>query len=260
MALEVSRDAARFTVEVLRSPLSRPPVPDAPIRRLAGGVWYVDLNFATMAAIDERIEELASARGVVFDLRGYPNSNHDVLRHLTDEPLRSAIWQVPQVIYPDRERLAGYDTSGRWTLHPRAPRFAGDIVFLTDERAISYSESVMGIVEHYRLGEIVGAPTAGTNGNTNQLVLPGGFRLSWTGMRVVKHDGSQHHLVGILPTVPATRSLAGVRAGRDEVLEAALRLLDGTGREPCRDRALRQRRRRPRRPGIRRARRPLRPA
>jgi hypothetical protein len=38
-------------------------------------------------------------------------------------------------------------------------------------------------------------------------------------------DGRQHHLVGVQPTHPVARTLAGVRAGRDEELEAALALL-----------------------------------
>ena len=80
----------------------------------------------------------------------------------------------------------------------------------------------MGIVEHYKLGEIVGGPTAGTNGNVNSFSLPGGYAVSWTGMKVLKHDGSQHHGIGILPTIPVSRTRAGVAAGRDELLERAV--------------------------------------
>jgi C-terminal processing protease CtpA/Prc len=80
----------------------------------------------------------------------------------------------------------------------------------------------MGIVEAYHLGEIVGEPTAGTNGNVNQVALPGGYSFIFTGMKVLKHDGSPHHLVGILPTIPVHRTLAGIAAGRDELLEAAV--------------------------------------
>ena len=82
----------------------------------------------------------------------------------------------------------------------------------------------MGIVENYKLGEIVGEPTISTNGDVNSFDLPGGFRIFYTGMKVLKQDGSQHHGVGILPTVPASRTRAGVAAGRDEVLERALEL------------------------------------
>lgn len=225
VVLGVQRGDSRLSVEVPRVLESELENETLAIRGQPDGIWLVDLTRASMPEIQDRIKELASARGVVFDLRGYPNSNHNVLRHLTLEPLRSAKWQVPQVIYPDRRKPAGYNTSGRWTLHPQEPRFQGEIVFMTDASAISYAESVMGIVEHYRLGEIVGEPTAGTNGNINQIALPGGYYVNWTGMRVVKHDDSQHHLIGIRPTVPAVRTVAGVREGRDEILEAALELI-----------------------------------
>jgi C-terminal processing protease CtpA/Prc len=98
-------------------------------------------------------------------------------------------------------------------------------VFITDGRAISYAESVMGIVEAYRMGEIVGESTAGTNGNVNPLTLPGGYQLGWTGMRVLKHDDTRHHGVGIAPTVPVQRTRAGVAAGRDELLERAIEVV-----------------------------------
>ncbi|MFQ5528675.1 MAG: S41 family peptidase, partial [Thermoanaerobaculia bacterium] len=223
--LGIRRGDRRLTVEVPRVLPSPRTDEQLALRRLAEGVWYVDLSRASMAEIDELIAELAAAHGVVFDLRGYPNGNHDVLRHLTLKPLRSAKWNVPQIVYPDRERLVGYNTSGRWTLDPKQPRFQGKAIFVTDGRAISYAESLLGIVEHYRLGEIVGEPTAGTNGNLNWMVLPGRYRVNWTGMKVIKHDDSQHHLVGVLPDVPARRTVAGVRAGRDELLEKALALI-----------------------------------
>jgi hypothetical protein len=44
-------------------------------------------------------------------------------------------------------------------------------------------------------------------------------------MRVLKHDGSQHHMIGIRPTIPFARTQAGVAAGRDEVLERGLQAL-----------------------------------
>lgn len=226
VALAVDRSGELLEVDVTRKPLSYLPTDDdRPFERLEGGVWYVDLRRADMAEITRRIDDLAAAPGVIFDLRGYPNGNHEVLRHLIDGPVRSAQWRVPRTVHPDRDPIAGYRTSGRWTLDPKAPRIRGKVAFLTDHRAISYAESVMGIVEHHGLGAIVGGPTAGTNGNINALVLPGGIQMLFTGMKVIKHDDSQHHLVGILPTVPVSPTLAGVRAGRDEVLEKALEVV-----------------------------------
>jgi C-terminal processing protease CtpA/Prc len=84
---------------------------------------------------------------------------------------------------------------------------------------------MLSFVEGYQLAEIVDQPTAGTKGNVNPIALPGGFRISWTGMKVVKHDCSQHHLVGIQPTVPAERTNEDDRQGRDELLEKALEIV-----------------------------------
>jgi C-terminal processing protease CtpA/Prc len=119
----------------------------------------------------------------------------------------------------------GWDDHG-WDLSPQPPRLTGRIVFMTDGRAISYAESVMGYVQDRKLGTIVGAPTAGTNGNVVTFRVPSGFSLTFTGMRVTRHDGkTPFHLVGVTPDVAAAPTLAGLRAGRDEVLERALALL-----------------------------------
>jgi uncharacterized protein (TIGR03437 family) len=85
----------------------------------------------------------------------------------------------------------------------------------------------MGIVENYRLAEIVGSTTAGTNGNINYVILPGGYRLGFTGMKVIKHDGSQHHGVGIHATIPSARTRKGIAEGRDEVLSRGIEIVKG---------------------------------
>jgi C-terminal processing protease CtpA/Prc len=75
----------------------------------------------------------------------------------------------------------------------------------------------------------VGETTAGTNGNINPFALPGGYHITWTGMKVLKHDGSRHHGVGIAPTVPVPRTIRGVADHRDEQLDRALAIAAGAG-------------------------------
>ena len=128
---------------------------------------------------------------------------------------------VPKIIGPFGQ-LAGWQSFG-WNLKPLAPRLSGKIVFLTDGRAISYAESVMGYVGGRKLGTIIGGTTAGTNGNIATFAVPGGFTVVFTGMRVTGHDGlTPHHLVGVTPDIPVARTIAGLREGRDEVLDRAL--------------------------------------
>ncbi len=198
--------------------------PDA-IAELKPGIWYVDLERATDAQFDESLDKLAAAQGIVFDMRGYPRVSPKPLQHLIDSTTLSARWNVPVVHRPDHQDFE-WDTSGRWTLEPLQPRLTKNVVFLTDGRAISYAESWMGIVEAYKLGEIAGETTAGTNGDVNVVRLPAGYRVAFTGMKVLKHDGSRHQGAGIKPTVPVSPTIAGIRAGRDEQLEKAIEVVE----------------------------------
>jgi C-terminal processing protease CtpA/Prc len=224
--LEVQRGAETFDIEHERNFMKILTEPTKPsIQALENNVYYVNLDLAPWNEIVVLIDDLANAQAVIFDLRGYPKENHEIICHLLEDRDTSNAWmQIPQIIYPDQENIVGYQKMG-WNLVKKEPHIKGKVVFITDGRAISYAESFLSFVEHYKLGEIVGQPTAGTNGNVNPFVLPGDYRITWTGMRVLKHDGSQHHLIGIQPTVPAIRTVQGVREGRDEFFEKALEVI-----------------------------------
>ena len=198
------------------------------VRELEPGIWYVDMTRA-LEEINSNMDRLARARGLVFDLRGYPHGNEDVINHLlTGREKRGERWMfIPHIAWPDRERISGWDSGGWDQLRPEEPHFEGKPVFLANAVAISYAESIMGYIEGLKLAEIVGGPTAGANGNILLLPLPGGFRFSWSGMKVTKLDGSRHHLIGVRPTVPLERTLGAVREGRDEYIEKALELIRG---------------------------------
>jgi C-terminal processing protease CtpA/Prc len=189
--------------------------------QLKPGVWYVDLDRISEKEFEEALPNLVKAKGVIFDLRGYPKMTPGFLQHLADVPLESARWNIPIVTQPDGKAWS-WDTSGRWNLVPKAPRISGKVAFLTGGGAISYAESCLAIVEAYKLAEIVGEPTAGTNGNVNPFTLPGGYSVFWTGMKVLKHDGTTHHGVGIQPTVLVRPTQQGLAEGRDEVLEKGI--------------------------------------
>jgi hypothetical protein len=205
--------------------LRRYPGRPAPIALLRPGIWYVDVARTSDSAFTAMVDTLALARGVIFDVRGYPyHLGIEPLGHLADTTMTSAQWYVPLVTAPDHRDMA-FELSN-WPVAPQAPRFRGRIAFLVDGRAISYAETWLGIVEHYRLGTMVGEPTAGTNGSVNVISLPGGYVVSFTGMKVLKHDGSRHHGVGIRPTVFVSPTLAGILSGRDEQLEKAIEVVD----------------------------------
>ncbi len=192
-----------------------------PYRQLSPGVFYVNLDQLPMEKITPHLAELAQAKAIICDLRGYPGSK-ELLSHLLTRPDTATHWmRVPRYIYPDQKQLVGYRYEG-WSMQPKKPHLAARIVFITDGRAVSFAESVLGLVKGYHLATIVGQPTAGTNGDVNPFVLPGRYTIYWTGIEVRRLNGQPHHGVGVLPDVPMERTLEGVRAGRDELLEKAI--------------------------------------
>ncbi len=199
---------------------TRPPK----VEEIKPGIFYLDLGRMADADFYAVLPKLETAKGIIVDLRGYPKVMPDLIGHLIDKPATSASWNIPIVTTPDHVNFV-YISEGRWNLQPKAPRLKAKIAFLADGRAISYAESYLGIIEAYKLAEIVGETTAGTNGNINPFTLPGNYQVVWTGMKVLKHDGSQHHGIGIQPTVPVSRTIRGVAEKRDEQLERAIAIV-----------------------------------
>ncbi|MFH0867619.1 MAG: S41 family peptidase, partial [Bacteroidota bacterium] len=187
-------------------------------------IIYLNIDLIEMDTIESLLPQLIKTKAVICDLRGYPNGNHDLISYLLNKNDTDKQWmQIPEFIYPDQEYIVGYEKEG-WEMKAKEPHIKAKIIFIIDGSAISYAESYMGFIEGYKLATIVGQPTAGTNGNVNPFALPGHYQISWTGMKVIKHDGSQQHGIGIIPNVFVNKTIKGVVEGKDEFLEKAIEL------------------------------------
>lgn len=69
---------------------------------------------------------------------------------------------------------------------------------------------------------IIGSQTAGADGNVSKVRLPGGIYTYITGLGIYYPDGGETQRVGIVPDIVVRPTIAGIRAGRDELLERAL--------------------------------------
>lgn len=195
--------------------------------KLGNGIWYLNLDVIEMDTINKLLPQLEQSEAIICDLRGYPKGNHGFINYLMSIDDTTKAWmQVPEIVYPDHEKIIGFQNHN-WIGFIKAEKpYLGNkkIVFIINGQAISYAESYMGYIEGYKLATIVGQPTAGTNGNVNPFSLPGGYKIPWTGMKVLKHDGSQHHGIGILPNIYVEKTIQGVKEGRDEFLEKAIEI------------------------------------
>jgi len=196
-------------------------------RLLDGNLGYLNLcRLSSLAEFDGAFEALHRADGLIIDIRGYPGFTMQLAlsARLSEQPVKSAIFEIPVV--SNYERLEQGWNIGQYEVQPDPGiQYGGPVVVLVDEKTRGSSEDLCIYLKNINRVSFVGEPTSGCNGNRTWLSLPGGGRLFFTGMRVKFGDGSRFQNVGILPNVPAAPTVAGIRAGRDEVLEKAIAVL-----------------------------------
>jgi len=107
-------------------------------------------------------------------------------------------------------------------------KYRGQTVVLIDERAMSQAEHMGLFLEAANGTKFVGTASAGANGDVARFTIPGGITISFSGHDIRHADGRQLQRVGLVPDVEARPTIAGIRDGRDEVLEKALDYLGGT--------------------------------
>ena len=120
------------------------------------------------------------------------------------------------------------DTTTRWMQQlpsTTKPLYRGKIVVLIDDRAVSAAEHTCLFLEAAAGATFIGTATDGTDGEETYMQLPGGVEMRFTGQEVLHADGRQLQQVGVQPNIRVSPTLRGLRAGKDEVLERALRVV-----------------------------------
>ncbi len=199
------------------------------VRILPNNLGYVDLARLTVPEVGAMFETLKDTRGIVFDMRGYPNGTAwSIAPRLNVRNARGAAYFCRMQVSPQR---ANDMVDNRFCfvqpLPPtRGTKYAGPTVMLIDERTISQAEHTGLFFEVANGTRFVGTPSAGANGDITYFTLPGGVRVRFTGHDVRHADGRQLQRVGLRPDVEAAPTIEGIRAGRDEVLERAVQDLE----------------------------------
>jgi C-terminal processing protease CtpA/Prc len=201
------------------------------VQVLPGGYGYVDLARLQPGEVEQMFETIKGTPAVIFDMRGYPNGTAwPIAPRLSEKrtPV-AALFSRPLLEAPAQsdDELAG---SPQYTFAQRLPERKGDVyrgrvVMLINEDAISQAEHTCMFFEAATDVTFVGTPTTGANGDVTYMVLPGNLAVSFTGHNVRHADGRQLQRVGIQPTVKVAPTVGGVIAGRDEILEAAVKYL-----------------------------------
>ena len=229
LALRVERNRQMVSVTLKRD---APVTWDYPTHDLAGptfrllskDVAYLKLSSVQQSEAAHYVEQAAATKGLIIDIRNYPSQFMVFALGglLVDSSRTFARFTEGDLSNPGAFRWGDVEN-----LQALTPHYAGKVVVLVDEVSQSQAEYTAMAFRASRNTVIVGSTTAGADGNVSRFSLPGGLSTMISGIGVFYPDKAPTQRLGIIPNITATPTVAGIRSGRDEVLESGIRQILG---------------------------------
>jgi hypothetical protein len=192
------------------------------LERLTDDIAYLNLAEIKRDSVLVYLQQAEGTRGLVLDCRSYPTDFpcFTLTWHLIDEPGPFASFTNLDLANP-----GGFTWRMGQTVNVVEPRYQGRVAILVDETTQSSGEYHAMAFRTSPGSVVLGSTTAAADGNVSAFHFPGGVRTMITGLGVFYPDKTPTQRVGIVPDIEVTPTVAGLKAGRDEVLEKAMEVL-----------------------------------
>jgi hypothetical protein len=191
---------------------------------LDSNIYYLNMSKISNREIKKTMPLLTSSKGIIFDIRGYLTTE-SIFYHLTDSIIYSDSFIAPILYFPDSKLNKSIDVE-LWEIIPKKPSLSGiPKVFITNEYALSYSDSWMSIISQNSFGVIIGSNTAACSGNFALMKLPCKMKFSYTAVKVVTKDGYMYQGIGTNPNIYISRSITDVQGNKDPLILKALMII-----------------------------------
>lgn len=182
-------------------------------------IGYIYMGVLYPSYVPAVMSTLSNTDAIIFDLRNYPQGTiWTLIDYLYISGITIANFAVSDTEYPGTHFWASpVIGTGSWNAYSKR------IIILINEESFSQSEyTCMGLEQH--TGAIkIGSQTMGADGDVTYVSLPGFINLYLTGMGVYYPDYTETQRVGIIPDIEVKPTIQGMKNGKDEVLEAALK-------------------------------------
>ncbi len=199
-------------------------LPGETFRLLSNEVAYLKLSSVKIAEAAHYIDAAAGTKGLIIDIRNYPS---EFVVFALGSLLVEHETKFARFTFGDLSNPGAFHWTQPVSLSPQKPHYAGKAVILVDEISGSQAEYTSMAFRAASQTMVVGSTTAGADGNVSPFALPGGLSAMISGIGVFYPDKRPTQRIGIVPDVDVRPTIAGIRAGRDEVLEEALRQILG---------------------------------
>ena len=177
---------------------------------------------------EEEIPEISNGlkknRGLIIDLRYYPSQdfNEFVSQYIVPDSVKYTVrFTYPDLALPGVFYARDYSYPTYKTEKYNAP-----IIIMVNEGTQSYGETSVQKIQNNPYTITIGSQSAGANGNISKFTLPRGILGAFSGLGWYYPDGWVVNRQGVKIDHEIRPTLEGIRDGRDEMLEAALRLIE----------------------------------
>jgi C-terminal processing protease CtpA/Prc len=211
-------------IEQLNAVANTHDLPGETFRLLSKDVAYLKLSTVKADQAAKYIESAAGTKGLIIDIRNYPS---EFMVFALGSLLVDQKTDFVRFTRGDLSNPGAFHFGLPLSLSPQQPHYPGKIVILVDEFTQSSAEYTTMAFRSSPRATVIGSTTAGADGNVSPIPLPSGFRSMISGIGVFYPDKKPTQRIGIVPDREVRPTIAGVRAGRDEVLEAAIREIVG---------------------------------
>jgi C-terminal processing protease CtpA/Prc len=211
------------TVRVGTVPAAQSAPADSLYRFLTPQVGYIDMARITRAKLPVIMRAFAHTKGIVVDQRNYPGEfvATQLPAYLLARPVVFVKATRYDATYPGRFLWQPPDT----LLPAGLPPYPGRVVVLVNEVSRSLAEYTAMALRATPHALLLGSQTAGADGNSTPITLPGGLKTLMTGLGIYYPDGGETQQVGLRPDVIVRPTIAGLRQGRDELRDRAVELI-----------------------------------
>jgi C-terminal processing protease CtpA/Prc len=193
-------------------------------RLLSKDVAYLKLSSVKVDQAAKYIESAAGTKGLIVDIRNYPS---EFVVFALGTLFVDHETNFVRFTAGDLSNPGAFYFGPSLPLAPQQPHYPGKVVILVDEISQSQAEYTTMAFRSSPRAVVIGSTTAGADGNVSPIPLPGGIRSLISGIGVFYPDKKPTQRIGIIPDREVKPTIAGIRAGRDEVLEAAIREIVG---------------------------------
>ncbi len=197
---------------------------DAPcFKLLDGNIGYITLKSIKEKDIAAIKETFKNTKGIIIDIRNYPS---------TFVPFSLGSYFVSANTPFVKFTNGNVDNPGEFTFTealeiPTSPEsYPGKLIVIVNEYAQSQAEYTAMAFRAGGNTTIIGSTTAGADGNVSRIFLPGGLRTIISGIGVYYPDGRETQRIGIVPDIVVKPTIKGIKAGKDELLEKAIELIN----------------------------------